>query len=826
MYVFKSRAGRSESKRLHVFKALMLATGGLGAVVATPSSAYAETSPTYDIPAGSLADALNSFAEQSGVQILYDSGLTQGRSSPGLRGNFAIAEALSRLLASSGLTYRQTKPKVFTLEPAPAAEAGTVQLGPVRVEGDNGSGSPGTGIIVETALGPVGTYVAHRSATATKTDTPIIETPQSISVITREQIEAQAPQSIAQTLRYAPGVFSEPRGVMTGLDYFYARGFLLNQFLDGLRTLSGEYSLPQPDPYMLERVEVLRGPASILFGQAEPGGVLNLVSKRPTPDPFVEVEVQGGSYSRIQGGLDANGPLNDSRTLMARVTAVLKDADTQVHFAEERRFAVAPSLRWQPDERTTLTLYGSYQHDPEVGYYNWIPANGTVLSNSFRPGKHLPTSLYTGEPDFDHWSRKTSMVGADFEHHFSDVFAVRQNLRYAHASSKFRNIYSSFLDTDDHTLYRYAWSIDDTADNLDSDTQLTAKFSTGGISHTLLIGFDYQHLRYRQQLAYDFATVPTLDIWAPIYHQPINQPEPASDAVQHRRQAGVYAQDQIAIGGLRLLIGGRQDWVRTKTKQALFEDGDSKEKQKAFTGRAGAVYLFDNGIAPYASYTESFQPQTGADFFGNVFKPTTGQQYEAGIKFQPDGSNSFVTLSFYQLKQQNVVANDEDHPGDTIQVGEIRSRGVEIWGVASLDEGLDVTASFSHVAQKVTKGDIDFGPQRGSRPATVPADQASIWADYRLDRLGATGLGIGVGVRYVGHSWGDDANSFRVPARTLVDGAIHYDFSEKASILSGLRLAVNVSNLFDKKYVSGCGGVDFCGYGFRRTILGTIAKRF
>lgn len=831
MSVGNSKTIKGRGKAGNFLVSLLMATTAIGAAAAFSSPALAQEVRSYDIPAGALPDVLNAYARQAGVELAYRAELTASASSAGLKGSYGVAEALSRILVGTGIAYRQTGPRAFTLEPAPTASSDTVQLGPVRVESDGYAGRAQVSDETD-ARGPVGSYVARRTATATKTDTPIVETPQSISVITREQIQAQAPQSVAQTLRYAPGVFSEPRGVMTGLDYFYARGFLLNQYLDGLRTLSGEYSLPQPDPYMLERVEVLRGPASVLFGQSEPGGVLNLVSKRPSSDAFAEVQVQAGNYGRVQGGIDINGPLNASQTLTARVTAVLKDADTQVRFAKEKRFSVAPSLRWQPDEDTSLTLFGTYQNDPAVGYYNWIPANGTALPNSYRPGERLPTNLNTGDPDFDRWSRKTTMAGAQFEHAFSEALTFRENIRYSHASSHFRNIYSSFLDTDDHTLFRYAWAVDDTADNFDTDSQLQAKFDTGGLSHTVLAGFDFQHLRYRQVLGYDFGSVPPLDIFDPVYHAGISQPAPASDALQKRRQVGIYAQDQISVGGLRLLVGGRQDWVRTDTTQRIDDNGDyfagltTREKQKAFTGRAGAVYLFDNGLAPYASYTESFQPQTGTDFAGTPFKPTTGRQYEAGIKFQPTGSNSFITLSVYDLRQQNVVAEDEAHPGDTIQVGEIRSRGIELWGVASLARNFDLTASYSHVAQKVTKGNVDFGPQVGKRPATIPADQGSIWADYRFEGSGLNGLGAGLGVRYVGSSWGDDANGFRVKARTLVDLTLHYDVAEGSSPLSGLRLALNVSNLFDKIYVSGCTGLDYCGYGFRRTVLGTISKRF
>lgn len=664
--------------------------------------------------------------------------------------------------------------------------------------------------------------------TGTKSATPVVETPQSVNVIPREQLEAQAVQSVAQALRYAPGVTSEPRGVMTGLDYFYARGFPLNQYLDGLRTLSGEYSYPQPDPYLLEQIEVLRGPASVLYGQADPGGIVNLVSKRPTADPIRGFEIQAGSYGRIQGGIDLGGALDDSQTLLGRITAVAKDSGTQVDFAKEQRFAVAPALTWQPDSATTLTILGNYTDDPDVGYYNWSPATGTVfpLSN----GKRLSTSFYSGDPDFDRWSRQSAMIGYQFRHRFSNAITLEQNLRFAHATSTFRNIYSSFLDTDERTLYRYAWAIDDRADDLDIDTTLRADVAAGALHNSLLFGLDYQHLSYRQLLGYDFATVPSLDIEAPIYHQAIAEPPPASDALQHSRQIGIYAQDQISLGGLRVLLGGRQDWVRTETTQRIDDSGNyfagvtDTEEQSAFTGRAGLLYLFPGGFAPYVSFTQSFQPQTGTDFAGTPFKPTTGQQWEAGIKYQSPAGHVLFTAAVYDLRQQNVVVTDEAHPGEDVQAGEIRSRGVDLSLTAQLADGLSLTGSYSYLDQKVTKGNVDFGPQLGNTPSDIPGNQASLWVEYAPKWLG--GFRPAIGVRYLGSSWGDDDNTFKVPAATLVDAALRYDLGERGNWLSHLGIGINVTNLFDKTYVAGCGGSDYCGYGFRRTVLGTISKSF
>jgi iron complex outermembrane recepter protein len=672
-------------------------------------------------------------------------------------------------------------------------------------------------------------HLSGRSEAGTKTNTPLLETPQTLDVISADEVAAQGAQTVAQSLRYASGVFSEPRGVMTGLDYFYARGFLINQFVDGLRTLSGEYSLPQPDPYFLERIEVLSGPASVLYGQAEPGGVLNLVTKRASPETLREVQIQAGSFGRLQAQFDLNGALTD--TLSGRVTGAWKDADTQVDFARERRRAIAPTLTWRPSDATSLTFLANYQEDPDVGYYNWSPSSGTVTDNPAIAGGRLPTSLYTGDPAFDRWSRTVRTAGTEFEHRFNEHLTFRQNLRYSSADSDFRNFYSSFLDEDGHTLHRYAWAVGDNASNWNTDNRLEIRFGTAEVTHLLLTGIDTQHLHYQQQLGYDFANVPPLDLADPVYGVSLDDPPLASDALQRRKQAGLYLQDQISAGGFRILLGGRKDWTRTETAQRIDDEGNyfdgvtDSDRQDAFTGRAGVFYLFKSGVAPYLSYTESFQPQSGTDFAGNAFEPTTGRQVEAGVKYQLAESSAFVTLSIYQLEQQNVVASDEAHPGNVVQTGEIRSRGAELSGAARFGV-LQLTASLAHVDQEVTAGDVDFGPQLGNSPATIPENQGSLWADFSVPGNCAGQLGFALGTRYLGASWGDDANSFRVPARTLFDAAVHFDTAAGDGLLANLHLAVNLTNLFDETYVSGCAGFNYCGYGFRRSVLGTLSKRF
>ncbi|HWB14793.1 MAG TPA: TonB-dependent siderophore receptor [Vicinamibacterales bacterium] len=685
------------------------------------------------------------------------------------------------------------------------------------------------GVSAQVAVVGEGLTVEH--ASATKSDVPLIETPASISIVTHETIDAQGATSVPQALRYATAIVPESRGAMTALDYMYSRGFLVNQYQDGLRLLSGGYSIPQLDPYLLDRAELLRGPASVLYGQSDPGGVLNLATKQPTDGTIRQVELQVGSYSRFQANFDAGGQVGDHSSLRYRIAGTAHAADTQVDHTRDKRVSLAPSLRWRPDAATTATVSAAVQHDPSVGFYNWIPAYGTVLPNPADPSLVLPTSFDTGDPSFDLYSRTLASISARVERRLGGGWTIRENLRHAYVRSAFDKIYSSYLDPDGRTLYRYAWHLRDHLNALTFDTQAENNFTSGRIRHTVLVGGDYQRGWYHQGLGYNFDSgsdpgqVPSLDLLNPIYDQRIETPPLDNLTDQVQDQFGLYAQDHMALDRWRVLVGGRHDWAATTTTDVASGDV-TDQPDHASTGRAGLVYLAPQGFAPYASVSQSFQPTSGTDFDGQPFKPTTGQQYEGGVKYQVPDRAADVTFAVYQLTQQHVLSPDPIHIGDSIQTGEIRSRGVEMSGQAQLVGGVGVTASYSHAATVVTEAGVAFGPGVGNTPSGVPADLASFWISYALRESRLSGLGLAGGVRSLGSSWGDDDNTFRVPRTTLIDLAISYDFG--APTTSGLpwRAAVNVSNLFDKTYVASCSGTDYCAYGFRRTILATIGRRW
>lgn len=683
--------------------------------------------------------------------------------------------------------------------PATADQTPVEQLKPVIVKRDR---------TVENGAGPVNGYVAKRSEAGTKTDTPLIETPQSISVIGTDQMQAQAANTVGEALRYTPGVNGEVYGgADTREDFFMVRGFVQNfPFIDGLNTQTFFSVLaPSVDTYGLERVEVLRGPASVLYGQAYPGGLINLVTKKPTEEPLHEISIETGTYGEVGTHFDFSGPVNKDGTLLYRLTGLATSSGTQTAFVQDKRFYIAPALTWKPNADTSFTLLTHYGYrdggNPSVD----LPAVGTLFSN---PNGQISTGFYDRDTNFDTFRRKEASVGWQFEHAFSDNLKVRQNLRYTHADLTEELIGNAGLESDDRTLDRYAYKAIASVDTFAVDNQAEAKFNTGPLSHTMLFGVDYLHSvdHWAEQ---DASSVSSLDLYNPVYGASVVLPDVDYSVKHQLDQVGVYVQDQIRFGRWVASLSGRQDWSTSKTIDRLANTTQTNDGNK-FTYRAGLVYLFDSGIAPYASYSTSFQPGLGETYNGTALKPTTGQSMEAGVKYQPPGQNSFVMASVFNIKQQNVVETDYVHTDGSyvVQTGERRVRGAELSGTADFGHGLKAVAAYTYMDGVITASDT--GTQ-GNQANNVPHHSASLWIDKTLQGGPLIGLGFGAGVRFIGSRFGDDANELKLSAVTLFDAGVHYDITH-------WRFSLNAKNLFDRIYVN-CQSMSYCSYGLRRQVL-------
>lgn len=784
--------------------------GHLPAVAQSAPSVEAATR-AISVPAGPLTPALNRLAAQTGLQILFDARLASGKTTRGVKGNMSARQALSGLLEGTNLVVRFTGANAATIvAPASVGAAGlpegAIPLDTIDIQG-------------EVAGGPVVGYVAQQSATATKTGTPLIETPQTITVITRDQMTAQQAQSIRDTMRYAPGVYYSDDADIR-FEPVSARGFALDPYLDGLRLIPGTWSVPRVDPYFLERAEVLEGPSSTLYGQVSPGGLLNMISKRPTDKPIHELQIQTGSYGRLQGAFDFGGPIDQNGQFLYRVTGLARNTGTQVDKLDQQRLAIAPSFTWKPSNDTSFTVLSSYLHDPKAGFWNVLPLQGTVYPNKYGS---IPRSFFAGDPSFEHYDFTQAMIGYQLDHRFNETWSVRQNLRFSHIDLNYREVQVIGVAADQRTLQRQAYTAHENLNTTVLDNQAQAKFATGPLLHTAVFGLDYQYKNWDNFTRWSMAA-PTLDLLNPIYGQPIALPPVFQDARQIQRQLGLYAQDQIKFNGFVLSIGGRQDWASTNTFNRL-KNMTTDQSSQAFTWHSGLLYKFDSGVAPYVSYATSFQPTAGTTATGDTFKPTQGEQYEVGIKYQPVGWNALFTASLFDLRQRNVLTTDLDptHPaGSQIQTGEAHSRGLELSAVASLSENLDVRASYTYLDAKITKANDGTA---GNRLASAPQNFASIWGAYTFRSGSLNGLGFTAGARYVDSFFATNANTIKVPETTLFDAGLQYDFSAANPSLKGVKLAVNATNLFDKKYVSTCAAVG-CRWGLGRTVYATLSYRW
>lgn len=710
-------------------------------------------------------------------------------------------------------------------------------------------------IIIVTATGQ------SSAISTTKSATPIIESPQSISIISREEINLRASPTIADALAYTAGVQSESWGVDSRVDEVSVRGFGAggfssnNNFVDGLRLPSGgQWTRPGFDSYALEQIEVLKGPSGALYGQTAPGGLVNIVTKRPTDEFQANVMLQAIGTTDLsnwnyQAAADVSGPITS--TLSGRIVGLSRYGDTQVEDVSIGRRYISPSLTWKPDDATTWTILGQYQQDKGGSTFQFLPALGALYPSN---GKYIANDDNLGEPDWNTFDRNQYLIGSFFEHKFNDAITIRNNSRYTHLDTLYRVVVLSgnTLTTcpssiagciPGQTISRRAVQGKGESDGLATDTQLEAKFTTGPLEHTLLGGFDYFHTEWEhyRDLVSSSLVLPILDIFDPVSRGSAGYASNMSPQVYTEtvsKQAGVYLQDQIKLGKLRLTVGGRQDWAKDNTYNPI-TGNRYITKSDAFTWRAGAVYMFDNGLAPYASYSESFQPQVSdptTNLTAEPFKPTTGQQYEAGIRYQ-HGDNIYVTLGAYQITQQNMttpatladlptgstaatLAAKPCAPSCQVQTGEGRVRGLEFESKATLPWGMAVIATATRMDSKVTKSNT--AGQVGNELPQVPEWMASLFLNQTIEGGSLAGLGFGGGVRYTGKSYGDTANSLRIPDYTLFDLFIRYDLSKASDALEGMTFSINGRNIADKRYVATCSAVSACYYGQGRSLTARL----
>lgn len=724
-----------------------------------------------------------------------------------------LSLAVSCLLAGSASFAALTQ---SWAQGAPAS----VTLDTLSVEGTGRSrvglsgSSPGT----ESAFGPVQGYIAKRSATATKTDTPIRETPQSISVVGEEQVRDQGATTVQEALRYTAGVASDGYGFSTRGDYPIIRGSNPDIYLDGLRLSDvSQFNETRPEPYTLSRFEVLRGPSSMLYGSSSIAGLINLVSKKPLDVPYSEAGVRFGNFNRKEAFVDSTGRLTEDGQFLYRFVGVGRISDTQVDFAKYDRYVINPSITWRPDLDTEWTLIGLHQKDSFGVAESFLPREGTLFPG---PNGFIPFRRFTGSPDYNVYDTTTSQITSQFEHRFDDAVILRQNLRYSHIDGTYKQLYpnvygngtetSPFLDATRQTVDRFIFGRDTVKDRISTDTNIQGRFETGPVSHTLLGGIDFRQFWERSRSASGFDDRP-FNLYNPVY-LPVTPPDFSPDPGLSQNQTGIYLQEQARIGQWIFLASVRHDWVNVR-------NGDTRTPYEATTGRIGLMYAFENGLTPYVSYATSFNPlfgslcAGGSATVGSPCIPLQGEQIEGGIKYNPTPWLA-INGSIFDTVERNRLSFNPNNPLFSTQTGRASIQGGEIEAIATIEGATDIIASYAYTDARVAAGD-----NAGARIESVPLHLASLWVKHRFALFGIPGFVAGGGVRYVGESFDGSLNSLNTPAVTLADALIGWENAH-------WRAQLNVQNIADTKYQSTCLARGDCFLGTRRTILGTLTYRF
>lgn len=663
-------------------------------------------------------------------------------------------------------------------------------------------------------------YTADSSNAAGKVKVPLKDTAQSVSVVTRQQIEDQRPASISQALNYSAGAFTGLVGAATRYDYVGMRGFNDNMtdniLIDGQKLLSDSntYSAMQIDPYFIERIDMLKGPVSATYGRAAPGGAVAATTKRPLHDSYHEINVFGGTDKQRGASFDLTDNLTENGDVSYRLTGLAKASDSQNNSQKSRRFAVAPSLSWNITPDTNLLLQAYIQNDPDGGYHSGLPASGTISSHD---GFKFSRSFSDSDPG-DRFRRRQNIYSYQLHHRFNDRWTGTSKFRSAEVHTRNRQTWQTGW-LDNQTLSRAAGNAAEHLKSFAFDNYLNGHFQTGSVQHNVLLGSDYQHRKTLADYSYDYTNVLPINVLNPVYGSgdyPYGQY--ASNRTLRLRQLGFYLQDQMQWRQWHFGAGIRRDEVDTSITDRDSGAVSSDWKGGKTTWRTSALYAFDNGISPYISYSTGFNPNTYSDADGKLLKPTESRQWEAGVKYQTPGSQNLYTLALYDLKQKN-VANRVINGNYYIPSGTVKSKGVELEARTQITPEWFLQAALAY--NRAEFADNVEG-LNGHTPYQTPKWTASLWSNYRFKN----GLDVSAGIRHINGIWADHANTVKVPAYTLVDLSARYQLGALNSALKGWQTSVSVNNVFDKRYVASCAGLTYCYYGEGRNVLANVSYRW
>ena len=702
---------------------------------------------------------------------------------------------------------------------APAAEAPTTNLSTVSV--------------TTSALRPGEGYTKLDTDAATKTDTPLIRTPQTVDVVQQDQINDQGSRTVNNALRYTPGVFTGLSGASTRQTVAALRGFaggdVNNTFMDGLRLQSdpGAYSNIQIDPFFIDSIEVVKGPSSVTYGRVQPGGLINYSMKKPSRETQRHVRLYGGNYDTFGGGLDVQGALPDESLGAYRIVVGGDTSSTQYDVVDRDRFTIMPELSLDLTDDTNLLLYAYIQRDPEGGFHGAVPYDLSVSNRRF--GRTVDEEWVDTSANFEKFDRDTDIYSYELTHHVNDQIKLTSKAQYTDLDVDFQQIYqtgfaNAATDRADPTLRRTAGEADEHLTAIVLDNHAQFDFNTGEIGHTVLAGIGWQKRDTRAQERYGSAT--NLDPFNPDYYE--SEPVTSLGAfggwnARETTQLGLYLQDQLEWKALNVVLSGRQDYL---DRQIVPAGGTiASRSDDKFTWRGAVLYESSIGLSPYFSYSEGFAPGAfSADGDNNISDPVESDQYEVGVKYKPTGIDALFTVALYDLTQSNIQQRATVTNPTFVGVGDIQSRGVELSAKADINDRLHVVAGYSF-ADIEYQQDINaqaLTARKGAVPARTPEQLGSLWLKYDFPRQ----IQAGVGGNYTGESYADGEEDRKVPDYATADLMLRSDLGEWARQLDGASLQLNVNNVFDKEYVASCFSENYCYYGDARRITAQLDYRF
>lgn len=778
------------------------------------------TALSFNIPAQPLTDALNAFIAASDWQVGFPAGLAKDARSSAVHGNYTPQQALQRLLSGSGLSYRLTGINTVALEKALQSKADATTLAAMTVKGKR----------VNDLNDPYSTdYKRSNAGTATKTDTPIMETPMSTQVVPRAVIQDQQAVQVGDAVKNVSGVFPDFTWGGYG-EGFMIRGFSSNSggsYLDGFRWPVSRLSLAN-----MERVEVVKGAASNLYGRIEPGGMINVVTKRPQANPYYALEQRFGSYDFYQTLGDATGALNKDGSLMYRLNFEYLDKKSFRDFAFTDRVLVAPSVTWKISDRTQLDLDFMYSNE------DTLEDHGVIASLTTRRPVDIPISTFLGEPSTDKSNTEIYYTGLSLKHAISDNWAVRAKFNMQQRSAlDLQHPGTPGLNEATGMLNRAFFGGDSGSDTYFGTIDVTGKFSSWGVKHDVLAGLDHYSVTgdvssYFFGPAIFGGPIQPINIYNPVYGQSglnLAARQKSQFMSSETDWTGVYFQDQITLfDKLHILGGGRYDWA-TQANGSAFGANKSPADAAAnlkgvdnerFNPRVGLLYQPWQWLSLYGNFVESLGASNAAiGVGGNVLQPETAEQYEAGFKTEFFDKRLMSSVAFYNLTKQNMAVAMVGTPFSQA-IGEARSQGVEIDVTGKVTDGLNLIATYAYTDAVILKGN-----NAGKRLWNVPRNAGSLWAKYDLQQEALRGLSVGAGAYFQSQKEGDVANSFELPGYGRLDALVKYQLPVAKAKTT---LQFNVENLLDHRYYASTVGWSpaFVNPGAPRTFMGSVKVEF